>query len=67
MFKAASPRALDLLGGLLRWDPATRMTLSEAVVHPFFSEPPFPATPSEMPCLSHLEQLQRRLELLSKK
>jgi serine/threonine protein kinase len=40
---------LGLLKGLLAYDPAKRITASEALKHPFFSEQPFPKQPELMP------------------
>ncbi|BFZ61646.1 cyclin-dependent protein kinase [Saitoella coloradoensis] len=38
--KATDPHALDLIEKLLIWDPNTRISASEALKHPFFSDIP---------------------------
>jgi len=45
----APPDALDLLYGLLRWNPAARISAADALEHPFFSTEPLPCTPAYMP------------------
>lgn len=39
----------DLLSGLLRWDPAQRMSMEDAVGHRWFREPPLPLKKELMP------------------
>eukprot|EP00037_Helgoeca_nana_P002756 m.35912 g.35912 ORF g.35912 m.35912 type:complete len:430 (+) comp12819_c0_seq1:111-1400(+) len=45
-FTAMSPDAVSLMDGLLSMCPATRLTATEALQHPYFSNKPAP-TPSE--------------------
>lgn len=44
-----SENCLDLLNGLLTYDPVKRMTAAEALQHPFFNESPYPKDESMMP------------------
>ena len=46
-FRAASPRAVGLLRALLQFDPAKRLTASEALKHDFFTAPD---APKPTPC-----------------
>jgi cell division cycle 2-like protein len=39
-FPALSPAGLDLLGGLLTWDPEIRLTARQALQHPYFQVGP---------------------------
>ena len=34
--------SIDLLARFLHWDPAKRITASEALLHPFFTSKPYP-------------------------
>lgn len=40
LFSAAGPEALDLLKGLLRFNPERRLTCEDALLHPYFSKKP---------------------------
>lgn len=44
-----SPNGLDLLNRLLAYDPTRRMTATEALAHPYFTESPLPAAQELMP------------------
>jgi cyclin-dependent kinase 7 len=46
---AVSDTALDLLQGLLAYDPARRLSAAAARAHPWFMSEPAPCTPSELP------------------
>ncbi|KAG2495652.1 hypothetical protein HYH03_006252 [Edaphochlamys debaryana] len=47
---------VDLIGSMLRYDPADRLTAVQALAHPFFAHPcavpgaPMPAPPQPQPC-----------------
>lgn len=41
-FKKFSPACVDLLSSMLRWNPLERVSASEALLHEFFSEYPYP-------------------------
>ncbi len=43
LFKDASPQALDLLGKLLMFDASKRITIEEALDHPYLAELHFPS------------------------
>jgi len=49
LFTAAGDDALDLLGKLLRYNPSERISASEALQHPYFSNNPTPTSPSLLP------------------
>ena len=44
-----TPETLDLLNGLLAYDPRTRLTTRDAVTHPYFTSWPLPQPPEAMP------------------
>ncbi|KAJ9473672.1 hypothetical protein DIPPA_17080 [Diplonema papillatum] len=48
-FAAFSPSAVSFLRSLLAYLPASRLTVGEALHHPYFDELPFPVRPSLMP------------------
>ena len=48
-FPRLGPAGLDLLGGLLTYDPRRRLTAREALDHPYFRERPLPKRPVDMP------------------
>jgi len=49
VFPRLGGSGLDLLDGLLAYDPQQRYSASEALNHEYFSEEPWPAKPGEMP------------------
>eukprot|EP00743_Colponemidia_sp_Colp-15_P006981 GILK01007533.1.p1 GENE.GILK01007533.1~~GILK01007533.1.p1 ORF type:complete len:326 (-),score=37.14 GILK01007533.1:270-1247(-) len=49
LFTAASDDAIDLLAGFLRYDPNTRLTTSQALSHPYFTNAPSPTPPEMLP------------------
>ncbi len=46
---AASSACVDLLSRLLVWDPLLRLTVGEALAHPWFTSTPLPAHPRDLP------------------
>ena len=44
-----SELGLDLLKGLLTYNPKSRLTASAALKHPWFAEMPLPSRPEELP------------------
>ena len=46
-FRSFPDSCIDLLEDLLLWDPSNRLTINELLLHPFFTEPPYPSTPAE--------------------
>ena len=44
-----TPETLDLLNGLLAYDPRKRLTTRDAAAHPYFTSWPLPQPPGEMP------------------
>lgn len=49
LFSAASEDAIDLLSQLLKFNPSARSTASEALKHPYFTNPPAPTPPHLLP------------------
>jgi cyclin-dependent kinase 7 len=49
IFNAASAEALDLLAGLLRYDPRKRTSARDALRHAYFARAPPPTHPSRLP------------------
>merc|ERR1719151_442138 len=49
-----SDHGLDLMKGLLTYDPRQRTTCSKALEHPWFDENPRPIDPSLVQALKHL-------------
>lgn len=43
-FPKLSPHGVDLLSRMLTFDPSKRITAAKALDHPYFSEPPLPAS-----------------------
>ena len=43
LFKGASPTAIDLLSKLLKFDPNKRITIEEALAHPYLKELHYPS------------------------
>lgn len=48
-FPQLSEKGLQLMKGLLCFDPSKRLTAEEALNHPYFSEHPLPKLPEMMP------------------
>ncbi|KAJ3242069.1 hypothetical protein HDU81_007823 [Chytriomyces hyalinus] len=48
-FPSLTENGIDLLSKLLTYDPKTRITASEALKHPYFTESPLPKDPSLFP------------------
>jgi len=46
-FRGFPRSCVDLLEDLLQWDPAHRLTINEVLLHPFFTEAPYPSSPSD--------------------
>ena len=46
-FRGFPPSCIDLLEDLLQWDPVHRLTIHEVLLHPFFTEAPYPSTPTD--------------------
>ena len=44
-----TPETLDLLNGLLAYDPRKRLTTRDAAAHPYFTSWPLPQPPEAMP------------------
>jgi cyclin-dependent kinase 7 len=55
MFGAASDSALDMLAGLLRFDPVSRLTATQCLDHDYFRQKPLP---SELHTLPTNEQVE---------
>ncbi|GAX80947.1 hypothetical protein CEUSTIGMA_g8382.t1 [Chlamydomonas eustigma] len=77
-FRHLSDEGLDLLSGLLSFDPETRFTARQAIRHPFFNERPLPKACEDMPTFpsshnhnpennEHFSQKRRRHGLLGEK
>lgn len=52
--------ARDLMAGLLRLNPLTRLTASGALEHPFFTTEPLPALPHELPVYASSHEMDAR-------
>ena len=48
-FPGLSPAGLDLLNGLLTYDPEARLTAAAALRHPYWEERPVPRLPQYLP------------------
>jgi cyclin-dependent kinase 10 len=48
-FPRATEQTLNLLSGLLTYNPKVRVTVRQALRHPYFIEPPRPLDPSLLP------------------
>lgn len=55
LFPESSEECLDLLSKLLDWNPSTRMTVDEAIVHPFFDGIHEPKVEDLCPPISYFE------------
>ncbi|KAJ5661618.1 uncharacterized protein N7477_009234 [Penicillium maclennaniae] len=60
VFKELSPTALSLLSELLRLDWRKRINAIDALKHPYFTTPPLPARPGDIPAFKILTNLTRR-------
>ena len=49
IFTAADAETLDLLGKMLTFAPAKRITAVDALNHPYFKKLPYPTEPSRLP------------------
>ncbi|GLA78579.1 serine/threonine protein kinase, CMGC, CDC2/CDK sub [Aspergillus tubingensis] len=55
-----SPIAISLLSELLKLDWRKRINAIDALKHPYFSSPPLPARPGELPSFEDSHELDRR-------
>jgi serine/threonine protein kinase len=62
-FRHCPPSAVDLLEKLLIWDPEERLTLNEVLLHRFFNDLPYPASPEDIYCLADLHAAEARMKL----
>ena len=60
MFPNVSSRCLDLLRKSLAWDPENRISVQEAMNHPYFYEHPRPALPDELKILRKLDEYSKK-------
>lgn len=49
MFSSQGDQFVDLISKMVVLDPSKRLTVDEALSHPYFSCAPFPCHPSELP------------------
>jgi cyclin-dependent kinase 7 len=49
LFSAATDDALDLLSSFVKYNPALRISASDALKHPYFSNNPEPSAPEDLP------------------
>ncbi|KAK4981014.1 serine/threonine protein kinase, CMGC, CDC2/CDK subfamily [Elasticomyces elasticus] len=59
-FRNLSPEAISLLSDLLRLNWRTRINAIDALNHPYFSTPPLPARPEDLPRFEDSHELDRR-------
>lgn len=59
-FQELSPTAISLLGELLRLDWKKRINAMDALKHPYFTTPPLPARPGDIPKFSDSHELDRK-------
>lgn len=55
-----NPMAISLLEELLKLDWRKRINAIDAINHPYFSSPPFPARPGELPSFEDSHEFDRR-------
>lgn len=68
VFPGVSELALNLLGGLLVWDPSKRMSAQRALLHPYFYEKPLPKMPEQITALKKFDYYKARIrEMIVKK
>ncbi|KAL1958315.1 hypothetical protein VTO42DRAFT_4632 [Malbranchea cinnamomea] len=60
IFKDQGPLAISLLTELLKLDWRKRINAIDALKHPYFTTPPFPAKPGELPQFEDSHELDRR-------
>ncbi|KAL4974287.1 Serine/threonine-protein kinase bur1 [Aspergillus desertorum] len=60
VFKNQSPVAISLLTELLKLDWRKRLNAIDALKHPYFSTPPLPARPGDLPSFEDSHELDRR-------
>lgn len=48
-FPYLTDAGVDLLNGLLKYDPSSRLTARQALAHEYFAEPPYAKDPAQMP------------------
>ncbi|RLL97324.1 hypothetical protein CFD26_102194 [Aspergillus turcosus] len=60
VFRDQSPTAISLLGELLKLDWRKRINAIDAINHPYFSSPPLPARPGELPSFEDSHEFDRR-------
>ncbi|KAL2809496.1 kinase-like domain-containing protein [Aspergillus granulosus] len=60
VFKDLSPTAISLLTELLKLDWRKRINAMDALKHPYFSTPPLPACPEDLPSFEDSHELDRR-------
>ncbi|KAL4883118.1 Serine/threonine-protein kinase bur1 [Aspergillus karnatakaensis] len=60
VFKNQSPVAISLLTELLKLDWRKRVNAIDALKHPYFSTPPLPARPGDLPTFEDSHELDRR-------
>eukprot|EP01102_Stenamoeba_stenopodia_P020965 TRINITY_DN8337_c0_g1_i1.p1 TRINITY_DN8337_c0_g1~~TRINITY_DN8337_c0_g1_i1.p1 ORF type:complete len:328 (-),score=57.30 TRINITY_DN8337_c0_g1_i1:103-1086(-) len=56
LFTAATPDTLDLLAQMLKFDPNTRCTATEALNHTYFNSPPAATPPEQIKIVPKTEQ-----------
>jgi len=49
LFTAAKDDAIDLLSQMIKFNPSSRITATEALKHPYFANTPLPTKPHELP------------------
>ncbi|KAL5332367.1 kinase-like domain-containing protein [Aspergillus crustosus] len=60
VFKNQSPVAISLLSELMKLDWRKRVNAIDALKHPYFSTPPLPARPGDLPSFEDSHELDRR-------
>ncbi|RMD41459.1 hypothetical protein DV735_g3674, partial [Chaetothyriales sp. CBS 134920] len=60
VFKDQPPTAVSLLEQLLTLDWRKRINAIDALDHPYFTTPPLPARPGDLPSFDHSHELDRR-------